>query len=73
MGRQIFRVLGYLVEHSISAKEARMSDEKSTPNIDRRSFLRRMGLVSGVAVVPVVASFTFTGCFEGGHGGGGNT
>ena len=49
-----------------------MSDEKSTPEIDRRSFLRRMGLVSGVALVPVVTSFTFVGCFDGGHGGGSN-
>lgn len=50
-----------------------MSDEQSTPDIDRRSFLRRMGLVSGVALVPVVASFSFSGCFEGGHGGGPNS
>jgi hypothetical protein len=49
-----------------------MSDEKSTPNLDRRAFLRKMGLVGAVAA-PVVSSFTFLGCFEGGHGGAPNT
>jgi hypothetical protein len=50
-----------------------MSDEKKAPEIDRRSFLRRMGLAGGVAMVPVVTSFSIIGCFDGGHGGGPNS
>jgi hypothetical protein len=49
-----------------------MSDEKSRPNLDRRAFLRKMG-VTGALAIPVVTSFTFVGCFDGGHGGGPNT